>query len=224
MTRAPCMQVPDCIAFSNVLFSHPAWAPFKQRVLDHVAEQANSLTQSAIVARADTEAISAIGACLTALSTQVGVLTTQVGGLKRSADDMMTDVTEGMREAVRETIHDALLRAAGAVRGEAPGGAAYANYERPERAQSPPRPPAPPMQRARQGVNAYLDLGKVATVGRLHEEWHFGDSQTNGAALKNMKVRFPRCLTQAGCINTRTARADRAASFQDQGEACQDPA
>ena len=211
MTRAPCVQVPECVVFEHELFSHAAWAPFKQRVLEHVAEQANSLTQSAVVARADNEAIGAIGACLTSLCTQVGALTTLFGGLQRTADDMMTDVTDVVRETMRETIRDALLRAAGAVV-EAPGGAAHATYERPERARSPPRPPAPPAQRPRQGVKAYLDLGKVATVGRLHEEYYVGDSQTNGAPLKNMTVRFALCAP-VGCINSCTARARRPRSF-----------
>jgi hypothetical protein len=131
--------------------------------------------------------------------------------LQRTADDMMTDVTDVVRETMRETIRDAFLRAAGAV-GEAPGGAAHATYERPERARSPPRLPAPLAQRPRQGVNAYLALGKVATVGRLHEEYYVGDSQTNGAPLKNMTVRFALCAP-VGCMNSCTARARRPRSF-----------
>ena len=194
MTRAPCPQVPECPVFGHAIFSHPAWAQFKLRVLEHVAEQANALTQNAVVARADTEAIGAIGACLTALCGQVGALTTLFGSLPRTADDMKAEVAEVVREAMREAMRNALLAAYGAVGGATPGGAAYPNSARPERAQSPPRPPAQQDLRAPPASKAWLDLGKIADVRRMYDEWHFGDKQTGGAALKDMKARCPHCV------------------------------
>ena len=187
VTRAPYPQVAECPVFAHVLFSHPEWAPFKQRVLDHVAEQSNALTQSAIVARADTEAISAIGSCMTAMCGQLAALTTQVDSLKRSADDMNTAVGESVREAIRA----ALLGAASAVGGG--GGAPSSTLQLlsapPQRAPPPPRLPAPLALPAPPVVKAYIDMGKIATVQRLYDEWHTGDIQTSGKALKDIKAR-----------------------------------
>jgi hypothetical protein len=180
--------VPECPVFAHPVFSHPAWAPFKQEVLRHVAAQTDSLTQSAIVARADSAAISAIGACMTELCGQVGSLNTLVSGMKRDAADMKGELAD----TVRSIIGEALRNVAGAIDGG--GTVQYLPSARPERALSPPRAPAPLALPAPPVFKLYVALGKVGSVQRVYNEWYNGDPQSGGTALKDMTVRCMRVV------------------------------
>ena len=180
-SSVPCAQVPGCPVFEHAIFSHAAWAPFKQAVLEHVAAQTDTQTQSAIVARADNEAIASLGALMTVMCSQVGTLTTAVRGMQRDVDEMPATVEHHVRDA----LHAALLGAAGAV-----GGAGVRLRERTEyRAQPPPRAPSPPPTApAARAMKPYIALGKAGSVKRVYNEYHYGDVDTCGQPLKNMKV------------------------------------
>ena len=189
------------------------WAPFKEAVLQHVAAQSDTQIQSAIVARADNEAISSLGVLMTGMCSQMGTLTAAVHGMQHDVDGMSATIQRTVCNAIRS----ALMGAANAVGGGS--SAPELHDERPEyRAQSPPRSSSPPTARAAPAMKAYIALGKVGLLSRRHSEWHYGDPDTCGQPLKNMKVRRI-CTHVRRTRLMRALRAGRHASSRRKREA-----
>jgi hypothetical protein len=185
-------------------------------MLKHLEDTLVPTSHLAVAARADNEAIAAIG-------TGLGCMNTKLDTVVASLTTLQADVAS-LRESgpaqVAQAFQVALSGAASALAAHGHGAAAaqllpqqqmLALMQRAHAAPPPPLLPLPPG--AGDGVlKAYVDLGNLGTVKRLYEEWTIGDAQTGQAAVKDATASQVSVLTHATRVNCVPSAASDACS------------
>ena len=187
--------------FTHELFKHELWAPFKQRVLDHVAAVASPTTHLQIALAADNAGVAALGtgmlllnSAVSEISEKLTVVTQQVASLAAAppADALVT--------AVRHTLAVALQGGARALQeGDSlPNALSAASTLLALPAGTPAvQPPAQlaRLPRAPAAAKPETALGSIKSVKRLYTGWFDGDAQTGCAPVKdNTQARDGACV------------------------------